>query len=567
MIFPSHPRPSRLLHLFAYFTLLTGCQVLPPEDEGRTITPWTAYEAEDGKTNAGVHGPSREYLTPEAEASGRKFTRLDSEGEFLEIRVKHPANALVVRFCIPDAGNGGGIDATLGLFINGRFERKLHFSSRHAWIYGDFPWSNHPGQGKAHHFFDEARTLIPRVSTGDIIRLQKGTSDTAAYYLIDLLELEQVTDPQDQPPGSLSITPFGAVANDAGDDSAALMKCLETARAKGKTVWIPPGEFLLNGPRISLGNVRVQGAGMWHSTLTGKCPQFEGTGETVEFSDIAISGNIDCRRDEFPDNAFNGNFGRGSKFENLWIEHVKCGFWTTHGTDRMRVSGCRIRNTMADGLNFCDSTSRSVVENCHLRNTGDDALATWSPSGDWSSKTPCVGNSFIRNSIQLPWHASGIALYGGSDHRIAGNKIEGTVYSGAGILVSSGFGAIPFAGRIRLEGNQITGAGGNCYIGETVGGLWIHAKDSDIRAPISVSGLQITDSPNSAITIHGPERTEDLRFKNLVVRGTGEYGIEIKSDAAGILRTSGFEISGRRLAAIRNKAPENFRILLEGSRK
>ncbi len=532
----------------------------------RAAFPWTAYEAEDGKTNAEVHGPSREYLTPEAEASGRKFTRLDTEGEFVEFRVTQPANAIVVRYGIPDANNGGGIDVTLGLSINGKSEKPLRLSSRYAWVYGDFPWSNDPQQGKAHHFFDESRAIIPRVSPGDIIRLQKGASDKAAYYLIDLLELEQVPDPCEEPPGSLSVCHFGAVADDDCDDSAALLKCLESAREEGKTVWIPPGKFLLNGPRIPLGKVRVQGAGMWHSTLAGSGAQFEGTGEPVGFSDIAISGDIDRRRDDFPDNAFNGNFGQGSEFKNLWIEHVKCGFWTTHGTERMRVVGCRIRNTMADGLNFCDGTSYSVVRDCHLRNTGDDALATWSPSGAWSSKTPCVGNAFIWNSIQLPWHANGIALYGGSDHLIAGNKIDGTVYSGAGILISSGFDAISFAGNIRADRNEITGAGGACYIDETVGGLWIHAKDSDISTPILVSGLRISDSPNSAITIHGPKRTENLEFKNIVICGTGEYGIDIKPHAAGVLRAAGLQISGNRLAAISNAAPENFHVLLEESK-
>lgn len=484
--------------------------------------PWITYEAEEGVTNAAIHGPSRKYLTPEAEASGRRFVRLDAVGEFVEIRAKRRANTIVIRYCIPDAKCGRGIETTLGLFINGKFERKLQLSSRHAWVYGDFPWSNKPSKGSGHHFFDESHAAISEVSPGDVIRLQKSASDKAPYYLIDLIELEQVAPPRSQPTGSLSICHFGAIANDDGDDSSALVKCMRAARSKGKTVWVPPGDFQLDGSPIPAGNVRIQGAGMWHSTFSGGARLFEGTGERVEFFDLAIFCNVDRRRDEFPDNAFNGNFGRGSVFKNLWIEHVKCGFWTTHGTERMQVAGCRIRNTMADGLNFCDGTSRSVVRNCHLRNTGDDALATWSPNGDWSSRSPCAGNVFLHNFIQSPWLANGIALYGGSDHRVADNTITGTVYSGGGILVSSGFGAVPFGGEIRLTRNTITDAGGDCYIGESVGSLWIHAKDSDISAPISVSGLRVVDAPNSAITVHGPKRVGDLRLKNIVITPKGE---------------------------------------------
>ncbi len=529
--------------------------------EGAGI-PWESHEAEDGHTNAVVHGPSRKYQTPEAESSGRRFVRLEAVGDHVEFTVTKAADSIVVRYVIPDAPDGGGIASTLSLYSKGKFERKLPVSSRYSWIYGDFPWSNDPTKGMAHHFYDEAHARIAAVSPGDVIRLQKDATDTAGYYLIDLIELEKIPAPLPQPEGSLPITRFGATANDATDDSAALVKCIESAKADGKSVWIPEGEFLLNGPRISVGDVRVNGAGMWHSSLTGSSPMFAGTGR-VEFSDLAIFGGIDHRNDRSPDNAFDGNFGRGSVFRNLWIEHVKCGFWTTRGTGDMRVEGCRIRNTMADGLNFCEGTSRSIVKNCHLRNTGDDALATWSPDTQGKSLTPCVGNAFLRNTIQLPWLANGIALYGGSDHLVADNKIDGTVFSGGGILLSSGFGAFPFGGKIRLERNRITDTGGDCYIGETIGGLWIHAKDSEIMAQIEVSGLYVADSANSAITVHGSKKVAALTLKDIEINGAGEHGIHIKSTADGAMRVRGFQTSGIRLKQVVSGSSEKFPIVIE----
>ena len=512
-----------LVSLAALAALVAACLKLSPPQAPGADVPWTSYEAEDGRTNASVRGPSRTYHTPEAESSGRQHVRLESVGDYVEFTVRQPADALVVRYALPDAPAGGGIETTLSLYHNGRFERKLPLSSRYCWIYGDFPWSNDPARGKPHHFFDDSHARIGGVSRGDVIRLQKDASDRAGYYLIDLIELEQTAPPLTQPADSLSIERFGATANDALDDSAALVKCLAAAKAGGKSVWIPPGVFLLNGPRIAVGDVRVRGAGMWHSTLTGSSPMFIGTGATVEFADLAIFGNIDQRKDESPDNAFDGNFGRHSRFSHLWLEHFKCAFWTTHGTEHMQVEDCRIRNTMADGLNFCDGTSHSTVRNCHLRNTGDDALASWSPAAAWSLQTPCIGNAFIHNTIQLPWHANGIALYGGNDSLVADNRIDGTVFSGGGILVSSGFGAIPFGGSVRLCRNTITDAGGDCYIGETVGGLWIHAKDSDIVPAIAVSDLKISGSPSSAITVHGPKKMFRLSLSNVEITGTGGH--------------------------------------------
>ncbi|MDF7824125.1 glycosyl hydrolase family 28-related protein [Pontiellaceae bacterium B12227] len=479
----------------------TGCATA--EQRLGASKAWKNYPAEEAHTNGKVLEPSRTYLTPQAEALGRSCVRLDELDEYIEFQVEDSANALVMRFCIPDGLDGEGTNATLSLEINGNFVKKLELTSRYAWIYGDFPWSNHPSAGKDHHFWDECRTFVPQVKPGDRIRLVRGEGDDAEYYLIDFIELEQVAPPLARPENSLSINDFSC-----------LLECIEAAKTQDKVVWIPPGQHRHEGDRIQVGGVHVQGAGMWHSSLTGT-PMFEGTGEAVHFSDLALFGEIGHRDDESPDNAFNGNLGDGSVFSNLWIEHLKCGFWTKHGTKNMLLENSRIRNLMADGLNFCDGTSYSTVRNCHFRNTGDDALASWSPSGEWSSGKPCINNSFIGNSIELPWLANGIAIYGGKDHVIASNEIHETVFSGGGILISSNFKAVSMAGKIRVENNRIHGAGGDSHIGERVGGLWLHAADSDVGAEILIDGLEITESAGANITFHGKYGFRKIEMKNI----------------------------------------------------
>lgn len=524
------------------------------------VRPWVTYEAEEATTNGSIHGPSRQSLTIESEASGRKFVRLTSVGQYVEFAAMQAGNAIVVRYSVPDAPSGGGIDATLSLYIDGKMEKKLPLTSRYSWIYGDFPWSNDPAKGKPHHFYDEAHAIIREVKPGQIVRLQKDASDQASEYIIDCIELEKIDLPLQRPAGSLSLMEFGALPNDGSDASSALLRALEAARVRGKTLWIPEGEFRLAGPRIKLGDVRVQGAGMWYSKFTGKSAMFEGTGNPVTVSDLAIFGEIDRRVDDTPDNAFHGNFGKGSVFSRLWIEHLKCGFWTTHGTERMRVEGCRIRNVMADGLNFCDGTSDSTVENCHLRNTGDDALATWSTTQGSPSRKPCVRNSFLNNTIESPWLANGIALYGGRDHLVARNLMVGTVFSGAGILVSSGFNTVPFRGTIRIEDNLIKDAGGDCYIGENVGGFWVHAKDTDIDALISISRLRIEGGPASGLTIHGPKAARRIELRDSEIIGVAEHGIEAKPTASGALSASGLRIIRSGRADVRDASSGKFAI-------
>lgn len=525
--------------------------------------PWVRYEAEDARTTGQVRGPSRVYYSPESESSGRRYVRLESEGQFVEFTAIQSGEGLVVRYSIPDTPEGDGQNATLSLYRNGKYEKKLLLTSRHAWSYGNFPWSNNPKEGKPHHFYDEARSRVDEIKVGDTIRLQKDAKDIADYYLIDLIELEKVPPPLTRPSNSFSIAEFGAKGDDDMNDTPALLECLSAASSQNKIVWIPRGDFRLDGERITLGKVAIQGEGMWYSCLTGKKPMFAVSGQPVLVSDLAIMGDTNDRNDSSPDNAFDGNFGDGSIFRHLWIEHLKCGFWTTHGTRNMRLEGCRIRNTMADGLNFCDGSTDSSVELCHLRSTGDDALATWSPGREKQGSNPCLRNSFVNNRIELPWHANGLAIYGGGYHRIAGNTVTDTVFSGGGLLISSGFESIPFSGEILVENNTFIRTGGECYIGEPVGGLWIHCHHSDIEVPVHIRGTSLIDSAQSAISVHGPKGAQVLQLDDVRVDGLAQEPIHIFPKTYGKMEVR--SIATKNVATqnpLRNESPEKFDVMI-----
>ena len=293
---------------------------------------------------------------------------------------------------------------------------------------------------------------------------------------------------------------------------------------------------------------------------------FRGTGHPVQFSHLAIFGEVDHRYDQRSDNAFSGNFGNGSRFEHLWIEHLKCAFWTLHGTLNMTVSHCRIRNTMADGINFCDGTSQSTVEYSHFRNTGDDALATWSPTGEWSSPTACIGNAFMHNRIEVPWHANGIAIYGGADHRVIGNTISDTVYSGAGVMISSGHGASPFSGTITVSENVVIRNGAKSYINESIGGVWILPLESDIEARIVIENLRVIDPECCGVSIHGPHRVADVRLTNVMIQDASEAGVHVHPNAQGRLRVENLQIDPASIPAINNEAGEAFTVTEAGIR-
>ena len=80
--------------------------------------------------------PAAGEMNPEIEASGRGYVELSGEGQFLEFPNVPEANTIVVRHCIPDAPEGGGLEATLSLYVNGIKRQTLPLSSFHNWLYG-----------------------------------------------------------------------------------------------------------------------------------------------------------------------------------------------------------------------------------------------------------------------------------------------------------------------------------------------------------------------------------------------------------------------------------------------
>ena len=171
-----------------------------------------------------------------AEASGREAVKLTATGQHVTFTAVQPANSLVVRYSIPDSAKGTGINATLSIYVNGAFQQKLAVTSRYSWAYDRLAYQNPkvPNAATAHHFYDEAHTLLQQIPAGATVTLQEDADDTAPYYVIDLIDLEQVGAPIPQPAGSLSITDCGADPSGESDSSADIQNCIDTAQSQGK---------------------------------------------------------------------------------------------------------------------------------------------------------------------------------------------------------------------------------------------------------------------------------------------------------------------------------------------
>jgi hypothetical protein len=299
--------------------------------------------------------------------------------------------------------------------------------------------------------------------------------------------------------------------------------------------------------------------------VRGFYAQFKVSGDNNRFYDFALQGDVTSRDDSSGDNGFDGPAGSGSRLENVWIEHLKSGWWVGKGnysgvptqalTDGLVVHGARIRDTFADGINFCNGTKNSVVEQSHLRNTGDDSLAAWSPTFDGIADE---NNVFRFNTVQTPWRANCLAIYGGTDNKIEDNVCADPVlYPGILIASTAAFSPYPFRGITIVARNTLTRAGGPMY-SQAHGALKILADGTAVDN-VRVSHMNIDDSTYSGIHIQGPNQITGLTFDNVTVKGAGTVGILVNGNAQGSAQATNVIVTGAVDAGLDNSSASTFR--------
>ncbi|WP_431037500.1 glycosyl hydrolase family 28-related protein [Streptomyces sp. P6-2-1] len=559
--------------------------------------PYTEYELEDGDYQGTLLTADAErtfgHTNFATESSGRSSVRLEENGDYAGFTSTVPTNSLVVRNSIPDAPGGGGQEATLSLYADGQFVRKLDLSSQHSWLYGntDDPegLTNTPG-GDARRLFDESHTLLDKsYPAGTTFQLKKDEGDDAAYYVVDLVDLEQVAPPAEKPAECTSITEYGAVPDDGKDDTEALQAAV-TADQNGDIdcVWIPAGQWrqeqkiLTEDPehrgefnQVGIRDVKIVGAGMWYSQLyTLTEPQDAGginhphegnfgfdIDDNTQISDIAIFGSGRIRGGD--GNAeggvgLNGRFGKNTKISNVWIEHANVGVWVGRDysnipdlwnpADGLQFTGMRIRDTYADGINFTNGTSNSSVTNSSFRTTGDDSLAVWASRYVKDPATD-IGhdNTFAGNTIQLPWRANGLAIYGGYGNSIENNLVSDTM-NYPGIMLATDHDPLPFSGETLISGNSLHRTGG-AFWGEAqeFGAITIFPASQDIPGVV-IEDTDIHDSTYDGIQFKsGGGAVPGARISDVTIeKSNNGSGILAMGGARGDASLTDVTISGSR---------------------
>lgn len=422
--------------------------------------PYLRYEAQQGMCQS-VGGEfikadpySQDQLA--SEASALEALSLTGKGSMVGWVLDEDANALTVRFSLPDSDTGQGTRQTVEIYDNDTKIADLELDSYWAWQYttkanvGEKYPDNTPSDSKfARMRFDEASLLLPvTVEKGHMLKIVKA-SDAPDPVTIDFVEAEYDSGP----------LLFEDIEADNKIEFTGSARALTTfvLTHPGMTIYIPAGVYDIDEMLVINGDgTRLVGAGMWHTTLYFSAPpdsraRYSDRGIKCSANNCGVS-HMSLRSASnvryYNNNpsyqigkGFMGSWGSNSTIDHVRVDHFECGAWIAdyegNSSRGLRVTHCRFRNNYADGINLCSGTQGAVVSHCSFRNNGDDDQAVWS-TGNWSKN-----NEYAYNTAENNWRASSLGFFGGEGNHARNIAIFDAMECGArinGTFQGMGFG-------------------------------------------------------------------------------------------------------------------------------
>ncbi len=503
------------------------------------VMPYVRYDSEKAVLGGGaslVKSDDWSLTNVASQASNQSYVTLPGSGAYAEWTMNSYGNGVVMRFTLPDSGDGLGLTGSLDIYVNDVKVRTVDLTSYYMWQYLNGGASDTPGSGTACFAFDEVHFRLDKsLQPGDKIKVQS-TGANGLVYGVDFLEIEETGDAIPQPAGSYSVTDFGAVPDDGIDDYAAISACIAAANSANKDVYIPAGTYHIGQMwKVAAQNMMITGAGMWYTNIQftssevgggGVSGVGEGNSYNLEFCNMYLNSNLRSRYSEGAIyKAFMDVFDGRSLIHDVWEEHFECGFWiadyngSLDYSDGITIANCRIRNNFADGVNFCQGTSNATVYNCSIRNNGDDGLAMW--NNNYMAAKDLSNNKFCYNTIDFVWRAGGIAVYGGNGHQIYNNYIR-DCFMASGIHLNTNFSGYQFDNtqNITFSNNIIIRSGCSYDTWQSeYGAVDVIGNTKNV----TFNNTYIYDAQHDGIRVGGA--ISNILFKNLHIYGTGRDGL------------------------------------------
>lgn len=500
---------------FLFLILIIACTGKLSAQRGYYDAPYIRYEADKATLSNGAVATAKSYAQPDlqSEASEQVCVDMKSEGAAAEFTFTEPADGLVIRYSVPD-----GETATIGVYDGTTKITTLTLTSKWSWesLWNNGDPNNVGVTNKNPKFrFDEVRYKLPKQLSS--IKLVRESGNP----FIDFIEMEPVPEPLTAPVGAVVFNGNGSALQAFIDANG------------GKTIFIPAGVYNINSQLyFGVSRTKIQGAGMWYTHLNFTVTNASNGGlranaTHVSYADMYITTDMTTRTKAYA--GIHGIYTQESVIKNIWVEHCGTGAWIAQYVDGgvpyadgFLMTGCRFRNTYADGINLCKGTRNAVIEHCNFRNNGDDAMAIWSAEG-----MECINNTFRYNTAEHVWRAAGAALYGGKDNKFYHLIIRDNVETG--ITVTNNFPGVGFNDKGMHDFHNVTLSGCGTFNGvfnDRLGAINIYnasAAGTKVQN-VHFYNIDITDSKSDAIRMARNAGTgiNKIAFENVTINGTGK---------------------------------------------
>jgi hypothetical protein len=556
---------KRRIRTVSVISFLMFCAFISPHAQATNTvgatTPFTTTEAEAGILGGGATVrrlqtiPANDLSSPELEASGRAFVQLTAAGQSVAwVNPVDSCNTINVRYSIPDAPSGGGIDATLDLYINGVLRQALPLNSRQTWVYEGNNGNNNgmaqsPDSGAPHVFYDESRTFISGAAlhAGDTIMIRKDAANTASFYYIDCIDLES-TAPKLRPANFLSVADYGATGTDTTNVLNAFNSCCAAAKSQGKTLWVPAGKYYMNN-NFSPNGVTIMGAGMWYSTVYFTLGQIKAVSCTLQ--DFCVDA-VTVERNQGM-GGFNMK-GNNWLIDRCWAIHgCWAGYWVCGTNGILRNS--RSSTCWGDGLNMNNGGpggNNMLAENNFTRGCGDDGATIFSDGGNAN----IIDGAILRHNttVGMFW-ANGLRIAGGRHVRAENNLICDDVKE-AGIQIG-----VYGANGSDLDSAVVTGnVVLRCGNQRRPGGIAINAAPGKKNVSVTLTNNIIKDAQVYGILISSD--TVTINAKGNTIDHPAQTAIYVQGGAVGSAYFDSIDLVNRipGKLAFRNDASSMFKV-------
>lgn len=505
--------------------------------------PFITVEAEapGNRTNGTKLAQNRNLADYAGEASGRSAVLLDSNGEYVEFTLPSEANAVVLRASIPK-----GTDGTVSVYANDSKVGKINLTTNYSYHMGSPTSLGNLGYGDngstAYWLYDDGQILLDKVyPAGTKIKIQKDSDDVSWVYC-DMVEFEKVAEPLANPDPSRYVdaskyTSIEQAVNAARQDS----NCIG--------VYIPAGEWEMSGHVYLYGKgLDIVGAGMWYTKLIAKDANssagfyLQSGTDGTKIRELSAWSKRRSRSDGPEGKFINTVSGVNNiTIDHVWVEHFTCLYWGVNASHNT-FTNCRMKNTLADGINMTNGSNYNVISNCYARGTGDDSFALFSAADSGGSIN--TGNVYSNLTAVCVRRAAAFAVYGGEDNTFK-NLYAADTLTYPGLTVNSysfsyqayGFGdKMTYIDGITLDrcgGDYWTSNGSDDHINDyqNFGAIWVYSGDRELKN-VKMSNIDINDPTYFGIMIQtmyqgGPLHSmSNVNFENITINNPGRYGVK-----------------------------------------